>query len=155
MQQEKSKHARKKSYYTVSFWEQIRLCTKRGFQRIYGDKAYTVITICSAIIQSLVSGSLYYNTPSSTSGAFSRGGVLYFCLLYYSLMGLANLSFEHRPILQKHKIYSLYHPAAEALGSTIANFPFRMIGMTCFLIIIYFLSGLNRTASSFSEYTSS
>lgn len=149
MQQEKSKHARKKSYYTVSFWEQIRLCTKRGFQRIYGDKAYTVITICSAIIQSLVSGSLYYNTPSSTSGAFSRGGVLYFCLLYYSLMGLANLSFEHRPILQKHKIYSLYHPAAEALGSTIANFPFRMIGMTCFLIIIYFLSGLNRTASSF------
>ncbi|KAL3232856.1 Protein SNQ2 [Nakaseomyces bracarensis] len=149
MQQEKSKHAQKKSYYTVSIWEQIRLCTLRGLQRVYGDKAYTVITICSAIIQSLVSGSLYYNTPSSTSGAFSRGGVLYFCLLYYSLMGLANLSFEHRPILQKHKMYSLYHPAAEALGSTIANFPFRMIGMTCFLIIIYFLSHLNRTAGSF------
>ena len=149
MASEKSKYARKKSYYTVSFWEQIRLCTQRGFQRIYGDKSATITNIVAAIIQSFVSGSLYYNSPSSTSGAFSRGGVLYFCLLYYSLMGLANISFEHRPILQKHKGYSLYHPAAEAMASTISGFPFRMLGLTCFLIIIYFLSGLNRTAHSF------
>lgn len=45
-------------------------------------------------------------------------------------MGLANISFEHRPILQKHKVYSLYHPSAEALASTISSFPFRMIGLT-------------------------
>ena len=149
MASEKSKYARKRSYYTVSFWEQVRLCTQRGFQRIYGDKSATITNIVAAIIQSFVSGSLYYNSPSSTSGAFSRGGVLYFCLLYYSLMGLANISFEHRPILQKHKGYSLYHPSAEAMASTISGFPFRMLGLTCFLIIIYFLSGLNRTAHSF------
>jgi len=149
MADEKSKYARTKSYYTVSYWEQVRLCTQRGFQRIYGDKSATVTNSLAAIVQSFVSGSLYYNAPSSTSGAFSRGGVLYFCLLYYSLMGLANISFEHRPILQKHKGYSLYHPSAEALASTISGFPFRMLGLTCFLIIIYFLSGLNRTAHSF------
>ncbi|KAG0669884.1 ATP-binding cassette transporter snq2 [Maudiozyma exigua] len=149
MADEKSKYARKKSYYTVSFWEQVRLCTQRGFQRIYGDKSATITNIVAAIVQSFVSGSLYYNTPSSTSGAFSRGGVLYFCLLYYSLMGLANISFDHRPILQKHKGYSLYHPAAEAMASTISGFPFRMLGLTCFLIIIFFLSGLNRTAHTF------
>ncbi|CAI4331039.1 BAQ_1a_G0008910.mRNA.1.CDS.1 [Saccharomyces cerevisiae] len=149
MAQEKSKCTRKKSYYTVSYWEQVKLCTQRGFQRIYGNKSYTVINVCSAIIQSFITGSLFYNTPSSTSGAFSRGGVLYFALLYYSLMGLANISFEHRPILQKHKGYSLYHPSAEAIGSTLASFPFRMIGLTCFLIILFFLSGLHRTAGSF------
>lgn len=64
-------------------------------------------------------------------------------------MGLANISFEHRPILQKHKGYSLYHPSAEAIGSTLASFPFRMIGLTCFFIILFFLSGLHRTAGSF------
>ncbi|CAI4058482.1 hypothetical protein N7582_001118 [Saccharomyces uvarum] len=149
MAQEKSKYTRNKSYYTISYWEQIRLCTQRGFQRIYGNKSYTVINVCSAIIQSFITGSLFYNTPSSTSGAFSRGGVLYFALLYYSLMGLASISFEHRPILQKHKGYSLYHPSAEAIGSTLAAFPFRMIGLTCFFIILFFLSGLHRTASSF------
>ncbi|AJU80986.1 ATP-binding cassette transporter snq2 [Saccharomyces cerevisiae] len=149
MAQEKSKYTRKRSYYTVSYWEQVKLCTQRGFQRIYGNKSYTVINVCSAIIQSFITGSLFYNTPSSTSGAFSRGGVLYFALLYYSLMGLANISFEHRPILQKHKGYSLYHPSAEAIGSTLASFPFRMIGLTCFFIILFFLSGLHRTAGSF------
>ncbi|CCK72499.1 ATP-binding cassette transporter SNQ2 KNAG_0K01350 [Huiozyma naganishii CBS 8797] len=149
MADEKSKGTRKKSYYTLTYWEQVRLCTRRGFQRIYGNRDYTVINIVSAVIQSFVSGSMYYNSPSSTNGAFTRGGVLYFCLLYYSLMGLANISFDHRPILQKHKGYSLYHPSAEALASTISGFPFRMIGLTLFLIIIYFLAGLHTNAGSF------
>ncbi|AQZ16916.1 hypothetical protein BZL39_K05110 [Zygosaccharomyces parabailii] len=149
LQAEKSKYARKKSYYTISLPEQIRLCTIRGFQRVYGNMAYTIINTAAAVVQAFVTGSAFYNSPSSTDGAFSRGGVLYFALLYYSLMGMANISFEHRPILQKHKIYSLYHPAAEALGSTMSGAPFRMIGLTVFLIILYFLSNLNRTAGSF------
>lgn len=149
MRQEKSKFARKGSYYTVSYWEQVRLCTIRGFQRIYGNKSYTVINTVSAVIQALVTGSLYYNLPLSTSGAFSRGGVLYFCLLYYSLMGLANISLDSRPIMQKHKGYSFYHLSAESLASTFSEFPFRMIGMTLFLLIIYFLSDLHRTPSAF------
>ena len=149
LKQEKSKWSRKQSYFTISYWEQIRLCTKRGFQRIYGDKSYTIINICAAIVQSFIIGSLFFNTPSSTLGAFSRGGILYFALLYYSLMGLANISFDHKPIVQKHKTYSLYHPSAEALATTISAFPFRMIGLTLFLIILYFLSNLRRTASAF------
>ncbi|CCF57078.1 hypothetical protein KAFR_0C00830 [Kazachstania africana CBS 2517] len=149
MADEKSKGARKKSYYTTSYLEQVRLCTIRGFQRIYGNKSYTVINVASGIIQAFISGSLFYKTPSSTDGAFSRGGVIYFALLYYSLMGLANITFDHRPILQKHKGYSLYHPSAEALASTLSAFPFRMIGLTCFLIILYFLAGLHTNAGSF------
>ncbi|EDO19286.1 hypothetical protein Kpol_1036p28 [Vanderwaltozyma polyspora DSM 70294] len=149
MNQEKSKYSRKKSYFTVSYPEQVKLCVQRGFQRIYGDKTSTIINTVAAIVQAFVTGSLYYNSPSTTNGAFSRGGVLYFALLYYSLLGLANISFDHRPILQKHKGYSLYHPSAEALASTISAMPFRLIGITCFLIILFFLSGLHRTASTF------
>ncbi|QLG71869.1 hypothetical protein HG535_0C02190 [Zygotorulaspora mrakii] len=149
MNQEKSKHARTKSFYTVSYWEQLRLCSVRGLQRIYGNKSYTVINIAAAVTQAFIIGSLAYNSPSSTNGAFTRGGALYFALLYYSLMALANISFDHRPILLKHKNYSFYHPSTEALGSVIASFPFRMIGLTLFLIILYFLAGLHRNAGSF------
>ncbi|CAI4765044.1 CQS_1a_G0047370.mRNA.1.CDS.1 [Saccharomyces cerevisiae] len=72
MAQEKSKGARKHSYYTISYWEQITLCTIRGFQRIYGDRSYTVINTCAAIAQAFITGSLFYQAPSSTLGAFSR-----------------------------------------------------------------------------------
>ncbi|CAI4760770.1 ABA_G0048080.mRNA.1.CDS.1 [Saccharomyces cerevisiae] len=44
MAQEKSKGTRKKNLI-------IRLCTIRGFLRIYGDKSYTVINTCAAIAQ--------------------------------------------------------------------------------------------------------
>lgn len=149
LQAEKSKYTRKKSYYTISFLEQVKLCTERGFERVYGNISYTVINTSAAIIQAFVTGSAFYNSPSSTEGAFSRGGVIFFALLYYSLMGMANMSFEHRPILQKHKTYSFYHPAAEALGGTLSGAPFRIISLTVFFIVLYFLSNLNRTASSF------
>ncbi|CAI2034515.1 hypothetical protein SEUBUCD650_0I00120 [Saccharomyces eubayanus] len=147
--QEQSKYARKSSYYTISYWKQLQLCTQRSFQRIYGNRSSTIINIIAAVAIAFIIGSLSYNTPSSMDGAFTRGSVLYFALLYYSLMGLANMTFDYRPILQKHKNYSLYHPSAESLGSTIAAFPFRMIGLTLFIIILYFLSGLHRSAGSF------
>lgn len=147
--QEESKLARSKSYFTASYLEQVKLCTVRGFQRIYGDKAFTITNTIAAIVQSLVTGSLFYNTPSSTAGTFSRSGVLFFLVLYYCLMSLANISLDDRPILQKHKTYSLYYSSAEALAQTISAFPFRLIGLTCFLIIIYFLSGLTRDAGRF------
>ncbi|CCD25960.2 pleiotropic drug resistance family ABC transporter NDAI_0G01840 [Naumovozyma dairenensis CBS 421] len=149
MADEKSRFTRRKSRYNTSYWEQVRLCTIRGFQRVYGNKSYTVINICAAVIQAFIIGSLFYNSPSTAQGAFSRGGILYFMLLYYSLMGLANISLEERPILQKHKGYSLYHLSAEPLGSMLAGFPFRMIGLTLFLIIIFFLTNLHRTPSAF------
>ncbi|CDO93536.1 unnamed protein product [Kluyveromyces dobzhanskii CBS 2104] len=149
MAEEKDKASRKSSKYTISYWAQISLCTKRGFQRIYGDKAFTITNSVAAVIQALVTGSLFYNTPSSTQGAFSRGGVLYFAILYFSLMGLANISLSNRPILQKHIAYSLYHPSAEAFASTISSAFFRMISLTLFLIILYFLSGLTRNAGRF------
>ncbi|SCU78746.1 LADA_0A07316g1_1 [Lachancea dasiensis] len=149
LSQEKSSMTRSKSAYTVSFLEQVRLCTQRGFQRIYGDKAFTVTNIIASIIQGLVTGSLYYSLPSGVSGAFSRGGVFYFAILYTSLMGLAKISLDSRPIVEKHKTYSLYHPAAEAFASSVSEFPFRFISQTCFYILIFFLSGMTREAGRF------
>ncbi|EDO17450.1 hypothetical protein Kpol_1037p47 [Vanderwaltozyma polyspora DSM 70294] len=149
LKQEKTKWTRKSSYYTVSFPEQVKLCTIRGFQRIYGDKSFSIISTVAAVFQSFIIGSLFYNTPSSTSGAFSRGGTHFFMLLYYSLISLANISFAQRPIINKHKSYSFYHPAAEALSENLSFFPFRMIGLTMFMVVIYFLAGLRRTASAF------
>ncbi|KAH3666640.1 hypothetical protein WICMUC_005567 [Wickerhamomyces mucosus] len=137
--------------YTITFLEQLKLLTVRGVQRISGDRTYTIIHNAAAIFQALVLGSMYWNTPNSTAGAFSRGGVLFFSLLYFSLMGLAGIAgqFNERPILLKQKSYSLFHPGAETLGSLIANLPFKLLSIICFFIPIYFLSNLARDAGKF------
>ncbi|CAM9010933.1 unnamed protein product [Wickerhamomyces anomalus] len=137
--------------YTINYFQQLRLLTKRGFQRIYGDKAYTITQTVAATIQALICGSLYYNTPSSTKGSFSRSGTLYFLILYFSLMGLAEISgqFTERPILLKQKSYSFYHPSAETIAATMTKFPFKFLSITILYLITYFLSNLTRDAGKF------
>ncbi|CCH45109.1 putative membrane protein [Wickerhamomyces ciferrii] len=137
--------------YTLTYPQQLKLVVKRGFDRIYGDKAYTIVTCVAATIQALVVGSLYYNTPDSTNGAFSRAGTLFFMILYYSLMALAEVAgqFAERPILLKQKSYSMFHPSTETFASALTKFPFKLLSLTVFYLLIYFLSNMNRQAGKF------
>ncbi|RLV96492.1 Protein SNQ2 [Spathaspora sp. JA1] len=151
LKQEKMKGSRLKSIYTVSFLQQLKLCTIRTFDRAWGDKAYTITLIVAAVSQAFIIGSLYYNTPDDVSGAFSRGGVVFFAVLYMALMGLAEISasFHARTILMKHKNYTLYHPSADALGNFIVAVPLSILINTLFVVILYFLSNLARDAGKF------
>lgn len=154
MLQEKQKYQRAGSQYTVNYYEQFRLCLVRAFQNIWGDKAYTIIQIVAALSQSLIVGSLYYNTPETVSGAFSRGGVIFFSVLYLSLSGLAEVSnsFSARPILMKQRNYSLYHPSAFAIAESVSFFPVSVCITLLFSLVLYFLANLAREAGKFFTF---
>ena len=151
VKQEKMKGARKSSRFTISYLEQLKLCFIRSFQRIMGDKAYTITLVGAAVSQAFVAGSLYYNTPENVAGAFSRGGVIFFAVLFMSLMGLAEISasFSNRQILMKQKNYSMYHPSADALSQFVMSIPISLLINVFFVIILYFLSNLARDAGKF------
>ncbi|KAI3403095.2 SNQ2 [Candida oxycetoniae] len=151
VQQEKMKGVRKTSPFTISYLYQLKLCAKRSAQRIWGDKAYTVTLLGAGVSQAFVAGSLYYNTPNDVSGAFSRGGVIFFAVLFMSLMGLAEISasFSSRPILMKQKNYSMYHPSADSLANFVTSIPVSIFVNIFFVIILYFLSNLAREAGKF------
>ncbi|CAK7892680.1 protein Snq2p [[Candida] anglica] len=154
LKQEKMKYSRNTSRYTVNYTEQLKLCTRRRFQDIWGDKAYTITQIVAALSQGLIVGSLYYNTPDSVSGSFSRGGVCFFAALYVSLVSLAEVSstFNTRSILMKQKNYSMYHTSTDALALTISSIPIAFIVTVVFVIVLYFLSNLARDAGKFFTF---
>ncbi|KAH3677159.1 hypothetical protein WICPIJ_009028 [Wickerhamomyces pijperi] len=137
--------------YTISYLKQLQLLTTRSFQRTLGDASYQIIDGAASVIQALISGSLYYNTPPTTAGAFSRGGIVFFMVLYYSLMGLAAMTaqFAERPILMKQKSYSFFHPSAEVLAGVLTRFPFKFCSLILFYVLIYFLSNLARKPGQF------
>ncbi|GMM38363.1 hypothetical protein DASC09_057020 [Saccharomycopsis crataegensis] len=147
----KIEKSRVHSTFTVSYAEQLRLNFVRAYQVALGDLSYLSTQIISDIIQALITGSLYYNIPNTTSGAFSRGGNLFFCILYYSLAGLASVSnsFQKRPILLKQKAYSFCHPSTEFFASFIVDAMFKMLGIVPFIIINFFLAHLKRDAGNF------
>lgn len=151
IKQEKQKFLRIGSKFTINYFQQLKLCLRRSFQNIWGNAAYTIIQVVAAIVQALITGSLYYNTPETVAGAFSRGGVIFFSVLYMSLTSLAEVSnsFSARPILLKQKNYCFYHPSAYAVAETLSYVPISFFMNIFFVIILYFLSNLAREAGKF------
>lgn len=148
---DRQKYARKRSLYLVNYPQQLALCLWRAACTIANNTAYTVTNIAVAIVQALITGSLYFNTPQTTSGAFSRSGILFFAIFYFVVMGLAQIAalFQSRPILNKQRGYTLYHPSAQLLSAKLIELPIRFFTILAFSLILYFLSNLKRQPGAF------
>ena len=75
----------------------------------------------SSVAQSLINGSLFYALPQTTNGIFTRGGTLFFILLFNALLSMTEVtvSFEGRAILAKHKVRRV---ASARFASLFADF---------------------------------
>ena len=145
-----SKSTQKKNY-TLPFHKQVTACTHRQFLVMFGDQQSLGGKWGGILFQALIVGSLFYNLPSTSAGVFPRGGVLFFVLLFNTLLALAELTaaFSSRPILLKHKSYSFYRPSAYAIAQTVVDVPLVLIQVLLFNIVVYFMANLSRSASQF------
>jgi ABC-type multidrug transport system ATPase subunit/ABC-type multidrug transport system permease subunit len=143
--------ATKKKNYTLGFHKQVMACTKRQVLVMIGDKQSLAGKWGGIFFQALIVGSLFYNLPNTAAGVFTRGGVIFFMLLFNALLALAELTsaFKSRPILLKHKSFSFYRPAAYAIAQTVVDIPLVLIQVFIFDVVVYFMANLQRTASQF------
>lgn len=149
-----AKHTRPKSPYIISIPMQIKLNTRRAYQRLWNDMAATTSTVVSNIIMSLIIGSVFYQSPNTTDGFMSKGAALFFAVLLNALVAMneINTLYAQRPIVEKHNSYAFYHPFTEAIAGIIADIPVKFVMATCFNVILYFLVGLKQEAGSFFLY---
>lgn len=143
--------ASKKKNYTISFPQQVVALTQRQLLVMWGDKASVLGKWGGVVYQGLIVGSLFFQQPDTVAGAFTRGGVLFFILLFNALLALAEqtAAFEAKPILLKHKNFSFYRPSAYAIAQTFVDVPLVFVQVFIFDIIIYWMAGLSATASQF------
>ncbi|KAF3025191.1 hypothetical protein E8E15_002689 [Penicillium rubens] len=127
-EREAARRKAKRKNFTISFYKQVMILT-----------------------HPLITGSLFYNLPDTSNGVFTRGGVMFFILLFNALLAMAELTaaFESRPILMKHKSFSFYRPAAYALAQVVVDVPLVFIQVVLFDIVVYFMANLARTPSQF------
>ncbi|CCE65505.1 hypothetical protein TPHA_0L01500 [Tetrapisispora phaffii CBS 4417] len=157
-EQRRQQGVRKSSQYTVNYWSQVYYCMIRGFQRVKGDSIYTQIYVSSFLIKGLVVGSMFHRidpkNQSTTSGAYSRGGILFYVLLFSAVTSLAEISnsFANRPIIVKHKTYTMYHLSAEALQEIITEIPTKLIAIIVLSLVSYWIPYLKYEAGAFFQY---
>ncbi|PHH82186.1 hypothetical protein CDD82_6744 [Ophiocordyceps australis] len=149
-----SRHVRPGSPYMISLWMQIKLNTRRAYQRIMGDASATVTQAVSHIVMALIIGSMFFGTPDATIGFYAKGSVLFMAILLNALVAITEISglYDQRPIVEKQASYAFYHPATEAMAGIVSDIPIKFITAACFNIILYFMSGLRREPSQFFIY---
>jgi ABC-type multidrug transport system ATPase subunit len=150
----KSKTVMKQSVYTVSLWRQVLACTRREFWLIWGDKTSLYTKFFVIVSNGLIVGSLFYNTPSNTSGAFLRGGVAFFSILFLGWLQLSELmkAVSGRAIISRHDEYAFYRPSAVSLARVLADLPILVAEVVIFGLIMYFMTGLDVDAGKFFIY---
>lgn len=154
VRESKSRTVSKRSSYTVSFVRQVLACTKREFWLTLGDPTtlYTKFFIIISI--GLIVGSLFHGQSLDTSGAFSRGGTLFFSILFLGWLQLTELmkAVSGRAITARHNDYSFYRPSAVVIARVLQDLPTLFVQVSLFSIIVYFMTGLDVSAGKFFIY---
>jgi ATP-binding cassette subfamily G (WHITE) protein 2 (PDR) len=60
---------------------QIKLCTRRGFQRLRGDMSLFFTGLIGQTALALIISSVFYNLQNTTATLYSRGALLFFAIL--------------------------------------------------------------------------
>ncbi|KAG6029740.1 hypothetical protein E4U41_000287 [Claviceps citrina] len=147
-------NVRPKSPFIVSYWMQVKLCTKRAYQRIWNDITATATEAISHIVMALIIGSIFIGIPDATVSFYGRGSVLFMAVLMNALTTLSEVTglYDQRPIVEKHASYAFYHPSAEAAAGIVADVPVKFVTAVAFNVVLYFLAGLRREAGPFFLY---
>ncbi|KAK4227403.1 putative ABC transporter [Podospora fimiseda] len=154
VEESKSRHVASRSNYTVSFWKQVLACTRREFWLLLGDKTEMQTKYFTIISNGFLVGSLFYNTPSNTAGAFLRGGVTFMSVVFLGWLQLAELmkAVSGRAIVARHKEYAFYRPSAVNLARALVDLPVLVFQCIVFGLIMYFMTGLDVDAGKFFIY---
>ena len=57
-----------------------------------------------------------------------------------------------RPIVEKQARYNFYHPFTQAMASMICDLPNKLLTTVFFNTVLYFMTGLRRSADAFFTY---
>ncbi|KAG0143542.1 hypothetical protein CROQUDRAFT_174085 [Cronartium quercuum f. sp. fusiforme G11] len=151
VKEDKSTNSGSKSPYTVSIFSQVKALIIRQVQLMLQDRLGRVFEWGSTMTLSFVVGSLFYDLPNTSEGAFTREGILFVAMLFNVFIALIELPKQMmgRPILRRQANFCFYRPGSHAIANVIAEIPFSFPKIFVFTTIIYLLAGLYRGAGAF------
>ena len=150
-QQGKQKHATKSSVYAAPFYLQIWALVQRQFLIKWQDKFSLVVSWITAIVIAIILGTVWLDLPTTSAGAFTRGGVLFIALLFNAFQAFGELAstMVGRPCINKHRAYTFHRPSALWIAQIIVDLGFAAVQIFVFSVMVYFMCHLVRDAGAF------
>ncbi|KAI1777392.1 ABC-2 type transporter-domain-containing protein [Hypoxylon cercidicola] len=151
---ESKRSGAKHSVYSVGFHLQVWALMKRQFALKIQDRLGLSLSWFRSIIIAIVLGTLYLNLGQTSASAFSKGGLMFVSLLFNAFQAFSELgsTMTGRPIVNKHKAYTFHRPSALWIAQIFVDTAFSAVQILVFSIIVYFMTGLTRTAGAFFTF---
>ncbi|KAI8587104.1 ABC-2 type transporter-domain-containing protein [Geranomyces variabilis] len=142
-----------KTQYTTSLKQQLAACAKREVALQKGNVAL-IGRLFFDTVMAIVVGSAFLKLPATPAGAFSRGGAIFFGVLYNCLGALASvpLVIQGRAVSSKHKSYKLYRTYLNPVVMQFTDVPISFAMVIVWSCINYWMVGLRPTAGAFFSY---
>lgn len=134
-----------------SIMSQVTAGITRHYQLTWGDRNALFTLLFLNIVNAVITGSCFYMAPKTATGSYERGGAIFFSLIYFFLVALAEApsTVFSRSIVIKQSKLGISHPAAFVIAQTIAEIPLLIVHTLVFSCCYYFMLGLDKTASQF------
>ncbi|GIL42172.1 hypothetical protein Vafri_236 [Volvox africanus] len=132
--------------YFPSYWLQLRALSVRLLRNSYRHPFSVALNFVATLAVAVCLGLIFHNSGTETKGIQNRLGVLFFMLLYLSLMALSSL-----PIWRDEKLLFMRERASGVYG-TPAYFtavvlfdllPMRVVPPTFFALFTFWMVGLH------------
>lgn len=148
-----------RSHYARSGLLLALLALRRQMILIRRDRSYYIARVVQAIIMALIISSLFATVaPGSLtdeSAVFSQGrkaiAVLVISVIYLSFSSMPSLGFVFatKRVFYKHRDNHFFPPWSYVIALLLSQMPSSTLESILYSVILYFISGLTRTASNF------
>jgi len=94
---------------------------------------------------------MFYAQPATSSGAFSRGGFLFYSAILIGWIQLAELedAVQGRGIINRQKRFAFVAPSAVSLSQVSIDIWVVLVQAILYSVIAYFLAGMQQSVSSY------
>ena len=137
----KRKHTPKSSVYATPFYLQMWALMQRQFLLKWQDQFTNFMSYLTTIFIAIMLGSVWLHLPQTSTGAFTRGGLLFISLLFNAFQAFGELSgvLLGRGIVNKHRSYAMHRPSALWIAQINIDILFGAVRILVFSIIVYFM----------------
>lgn len=139
----------KKEQWCNSWWGQFSVLLRRGVKE-RRHEAFNKLRIFQVLSVATLGGLLWWHTP--TSHIQDRTSLLFFFSVFWGFYPLYNAVFtfpQERSMLIKERSSGMYRLSTYFLARTAADLPMELALPTAFVIIIYWMGGLDPNLLTF------
>ncbi|KAK4777517.1 hypothetical protein SAY87_017704 [Trapa incisa] len=149
----KSKVSSSKRQWGTSWWQQYCILFCRGFKERKHDY-FSWLRITQVLATAVILGLLWWQSNSNTpKGLQDQAGLLFFISVFWGFFPIFTAIFtfpQERAMLSKERATDMYRLSAYFLARTTSDLPLDLVLPVIFLLVVYFMAGLQLDAGCFS-----